>query len=308
MSLASAYNALEKKYRVVREGPFTALVNVLGEAIVKMDAPKVKKQTSAEKLVAAYEGRINEALAIEDVEKKYQALNEIKTNLEKHREKNRSRLEKLSDTAIKVIAAVGAAVTILPIVVILSPSVFVFSAASVAFICTGAAGGLAIALNGFKLSKWVRKEIGAKILDENAGLESSLNKVSQEMAAVGTMPDGSIYAGISPDTKKPMYVTVEDAGLTMHFNTAVEYAQNLDAHGHKDWRLPTQAELNVLFENREKGALKGTFNSISLAECYWNVTNSHNSPNSRSQSFKDGSQLYPPKLNTLSVRCVRCDG
>src|SRR5579872_840919 len=64
------------------------------------------------------------------------------------------------------------------------------------------------------------------------------------------MPDGTIYAGISPETNKPMYTTPADAPLTMKFNQAQEYAAKLDAHGQKDWRVPSKAELNVLFNNR----------------------------------------------------------
>ena len=48
------------------------------------------------------------------------------------------------------------------------------------------------------------------------------------------MPDGTIYAGISPDTNQPMYAPPTDASLTMKFNDATEYAAKLDAHGHKD--------------------------------------------------------------------------
>ena len=38
------------------------------------------------------------------------------------------------------------------------------------------------------------------------------------------MPDDTVYAGISPDTNKPMYATPADASLTMKFNQAKEYA------------------------------------------------------------------------------------
>jgi hypothetical protein len=31
----------------------------------------------------------------------------------------------------------------------------------------------------------------------------------------GKLPDGTVFAGISPDTNKPMYTTPEDASLTM---------------------------------------------------------------------------------------------
>ena len=53
------------------------------------------------------------------------------------------------------------------------------------------------------------------------------------------MRDGSIYVGISPEKNKPMYATPVEA-----------YVTKLDAHGYQDWRLPTKAELRMLFNNR----------------------------------------------------------
>ncbi len=88
------------------------------------------------------------------------------------------------------------------------------------------------------------------------------------------MADGTIYAGISPDTHKAMYTTPADASLTMKWKKAMDYAAGLDAHGRHDWRVPTKAELNVLWENRDKGALKGTFNVTGSAPAgwYWSST------------------------------------
>ena len=117
------------------------------------------------------------------------------------------------------------------------------------------------------------------------------------------MPDGTIYAGISPDTGKPMYATPADAPLTMTFNDAVSYAKKLDAHGHTDWHVPTKGELNVLFNNR---AAIGGFNvsgsdpagwywsgTKGLIWCAWDLR------------FSDGCQSYTYKDGHSSVRCVR---
>jgi hypothetical protein len=58
------------------------------------------------------------------------------------------------------------------------------------------------------------------------------------------MPDGTIYAGISPDTRKPMYTTAPtDAALMMTIDEAMKHAAKFDGHGHKDLRLPTEVKL-----------------------------------------------------------------
>jgi hypothetical protein len=120
------------------------------------------------------------------------------------------------------------------------------------------------------------------------------------------MEDGTIYAGISPDTSKPMYATPTDASGVYDFNQAAEYAKNLDAHGHHDFRVPSKSELNVLYQNRGMGALKGTFNETGShpAGWYWS-----SSPNSRisgwAQRFSDGPQDSNYRDVASSLRCVR---
>jgi len=126
---------------------------------------------------------------------------------------------------------------------------------------------------------------------------------NQAPAPGDKMPDGTVFAGISPDTNKPMYVTPADASLTMTFNEAQKYATQLDAHGHKDWHVPTKAELNVLFNNR---AAIGGFNVTGSlpAGWYWSA-----SPYylwvAWGQWFSDGSQSSHYKANHSAVRYVR---
>ena len=117
------------------------------------------------------------------------------------------------------------------------------------------------------------------------------------------MPDGSVYAGISPDTNKPMYATPADAKLTMEWKQAMKYAEELDAHGHRDWRVPTKGELNVLFQNR---AAIGRFNvsGSDLAGRYWSSTES-NGNHAWGQLFSNGNQDWDYKLDDSSLRCVR---
>jgi hypothetical protein len=116
------------------------------------------------------------------------------------------------------------------------------------------------------------------------------------------MEDGTIYAGISPDTHKPMYATPMDAGLTFTFNEAQEVASMVHANGHNDWRVPSKGELNVLWENRNKGKLKGTFNKT---DQYWSSSLYDDGYGLWDQRFSDGNQYFSYEYCELSLRCVR---
>ncbi|MCC6365375.1 MAG: hypothetical protein IT165_17820 [Bryobacterales bacterium] len=80
---------------------------------------------------------------------------------------------------------------------------------------------------------------------------TSSNKNTEQFSPGDRMPGGTIYAGYSPNTGRPMHTTPAGAP-TMKWRDAMKYASKLDAQGHHDWRVPARAELNVLFENRDK--------------------------------------------------------
>ncbi|MFN3700406.1 MAG: DUF1566 domain-containing protein [Alphaproteobacteria bacterium] len=84
---------------------------------------------------------------------------------------------------------------------------------------------------------------------------------------------------------------------------SANYCNSLNAHGHTDWYLPAQDELNVLWINR---MAIGGFNvtGIFLHSFYWSSSEEY-SINARIQRFSDGSQLGYSKNNTVKVRCVR---
>jgi hypothetical protein len=126
--------------------------------------------------------------------------------------------------------------------------------------------------------------------------------------SVNAMEDGTIYAGISPDTNKRMFAAPKDTPGTYRFSEAAQYAKNLDAHGHNDFYVPTAGELNVLWQNRNKGKLAGTFNQTGsgTAGWYWSSSRNNGDIGAWAQRFSDGRQSFNFTLCNSSLRCVRC--
>jgi hypothetical protein len=118
------------------------------------------------------------------------------------------------------------------------------------------------------------------------------------------MEDGTILAGYYRG--RPLYTTPKDASEEYTFNEAVTYAKSLDAHGHHDFHAPTKGELNVLWENRDKGKLKGTFNETgsSPAGWYWSSSPGNNY-DGWAQCFSDGHQITSTRNIVSSLRLVR---
>jgi len=126
------------------------------------------------------------------------------------------------------------------------------------------------------------------------------------------MKDGTIFAGVSPDTGENMFVTPQDAPGRLKWKAAMQYAADLNAHGHKDWKLPTKAELCVLYENRDKGALKGTFNERDSgsdgARWYWSCTEPRGFASFvYDVDFTVGGVVWVLKDKRLSGRVVRAE-
>lgn len=115
------------------------------------------------------------------------------------------------------------------------------------------------------------------------------------------MKDGSIFAGISPDTGRKMYVTAQDAPLTYVFNDATDFTASLTAHNQNDWRIPTKNELKVIFDNR--AAISG-FMQTDKPVWYWSSTR-ETSFSVWAQQFTDGHQVQRGENMTSLLRCVR---
>src|SRR5262249_1196948 len=80
------------------------------------------------------------------------------------------------------------------------------------------------------------------------------------------MEDGTIYAGISPDTGGPMYTMSADIPGSFDLFRAEEYAGKFPGHGDRKWRVPSKDELNVLFNER---AAIGGFDQTGIDPAGW---------------------------------------
>jgi hypothetical protein len=158
----------------------------------------------------------------------------------------------------------------------------------------------------------IPRKPGHKMPDVGSRVNHRATHASEPIeASIGAvMKDGTIYAGISPDTGKAMYAMPADAPLIMSFNEAGEHAKTINiqkAYGHDDWRVPTKNELNVVFNNR---AAIGAFNVSGSfrAGWYWSSSPDYYDSFGPAQRFNDGQQSYLfYKASPLSVRLVRSE-
>jgi hypothetical protein len=158
----------------------------------------------------------------------------------------------------------------------------------------GLGSGLGVGLVGFAL-----------IYNQLPASPGTTNLETSPIVYGSKSPDGSIYAGISPDTGRPMYATPTDARLIYTFDQANSACAKLDAHGHKDWRVPTKAELNVLFLSR---AAIGGFNTAGSGPAGWYWSSSRGSVHDSdawAQRFSDGHQYDLSRYYASALRCVR---
>ena len=98
--------------------------------------------------------------------------------------------------------------------------------------------------------------------------------------------------------REPFLVAPKDSGVMM-WREAMEYAANQNAE------LPTRGQLDAVYEARDTGALKDTFNLTgSSAGWYWSATQDANN-NAWCQRFSGGFQDAYYTYFESSVRCVR---
>ena len=87
---------------------------------------------------------------------------------------------------------------------------------------------------------------------------------------------------------------------------AADTCANLTLNGYSDWFLPSQSELNLMYQNIGQGNALGFGNVGGFAsDGYWSSTEFYNFDGAWFQDFFDGYQYGYPKNDSYHVRAVR---
>jgi hypothetical protein len=134
----------------------------------------------------------------------------------------------------------------------------------------------------------------------------SVENARKEDVQVGDLDDGGVYVGLSAENGKPLHATLADLPDYKTYEEALAAAEQLKAE-HPTAHVPTPKELDKnLFDNRNAGHLKGTFNtSGSFPGSVYRSSAPYGISPARVQYFDDGFQDYNFDLtNRLPVRLV----
>jgi len=106
------------------------------------------------------------------------------------------------------------------------------------------------------------------ILDLRAATRAWAEVPAADRLKIGdSLPDGSVYLGISPATGKPFCAAPQFA-TPVDFRDAFNGAAALRACGCPDWRLLATEEAVFLHQHRDRESLQGLFNN---ADYLWTV-------------------------------------
>ena len=122
---------------------------------------------------------------------------------------------------------------------------------------------------------------------------------------IGDLDDGGVYIGLSAENGKPLHAALKDLPDYKTYEEALATADQLKA-AHPTAHVPTPKELDKnLFDNRNTGHLKGTFNtSGSNPGSVYRSSASYSYYLARVQWFDDGHQDFNDRDNRLPVRLV----
>jgi hypothetical protein len=143
---------------------------------------------------------------------------------------------------------------------------------------------------------------------DHAGVRKLLGVEERDLQIGDVIPDGTVYAGILPDTGKRLFVALGGFAHFIKFKDAEWWANMITAHGHSDWRLPTRGELNLLFNNRAAIGGFPTERSSGSARYLWSSTARLDDPTLVwALDFTRGEGTWAHTSNVMSSRVVRAE-
>jgi len=168
-------------------------------------------------------------------------------------------------------------------------------------------GGIKVAFNASGITVNVQ---GATItVDKNGtvGMQTAANDTGKTKSAfqIGDLDDGGVYVGLSAENGKPLHAAFADLPDYKTYEEALAAAEQLKSL-HPTAHVPTPKELDKnLFDNRNTGHLKGTFNtSGSFPAGVYRSSASYGNNDARVQYFDDGNQFGDDRGHRLPVRLV----
>lgn len=144
-----------------------------------------------------------------------------------------------------------------------------------------------------------------EVINKERTYRPSLNEYFDPAAGV-KMDDGTIYAGISPDTGEGLYALLQSGYCK--FEEATKRAKEfVDTQGHSDYRLPTEKESIVIKANRHNGTLKGIFDRKDSYPTgyFWTSKENFHKDSAYVQKFNGYGSTYFSKEYSASMLAVR---
>ena len=121
---------------------------------------------------------------------------------------------------------------------------------------------------------------------------------NKEAPVIGQRCGDVIYAGASDGSR--VYVEAQPRAALLLWEDATAACTALGP----EWRLPTRGELKVLFDNRDAGALAGTFD----AGWHWSSTQVDGLFTPWVRNLATGERGTASAGNAFAARCVRAEG
>lgn len=128
------------------------------------------------------------------------------------------------------------------------------------------------------------------------------------MQAYGSSHEPQMNNEVTKDVDSGLMWQKENEDVKRNYLEAIEYCDNLQLDGHDNWRLPTIAEIEALYDEDSPDHHKLDFTEANC-ERYWSTTEfrdpSGESPVAYTYDFSSGDKTIDFKKNVYYVRAVR---